>query len=53
VQPESEDVLAGLTLAQVLSVAMMLAGATWIAVIARRGKLAREPADVTALQPQP
>ena len=40
----NEDVLLGLTQAQVLSVAMMLAGGIWIARIARRGQLLREPA---------
>ena len=36
----NEDVLAGLTQAQVLSVAMILAGAVWLAAAARRGGLA-------------
>ncbi len=40
----NDDVLAGLTQAQVFSVAMMLAGGIWIARIARRGELLREPA---------
>ena len=40
----NEDVALGLTQAQLLSVAMMLAGGIWITTIARRGKLLREPA---------
>ncbi len=46
----NEDVLAGLTQAQVLSVGMMLAGAIWIARIARRGELYR---DARQGQPTP
>ncbi|MEO8091894.1 MAG: prolipoprotein diacylglyceryl transferase [bacterium] len=46
----NEDVLVGLTQAQVFSLVMMLAGGIWIAAIARRGQLQREPADTAALQ---
>jgi phosphatidylglycerol:prolipoprotein diacylglycerol transferase len=38
----NEDVFLGLTQAQVISIAMMLAGGAWIARIARRGQLYRE-----------
>jgi phosphatidylglycerol:prolipoprotein diacylglycerol transferase len=44
----NEDVAIGLTQAQILSVVMVIAGATWIAVIARRGQLLREPAGELA-----
>jgi phosphatidylglycerol:prolipoprotein diacylglycerol transferase len=39
----NEDVALGLTQAQLISVVMVVAGGTWIAVIARRGQLLREP----------
>ena len=39
----NEDVAFGLTQAQLISVVMVLAGGTWIAVIVRRGQLLREP----------
>jgi phosphatidylglycerol---prolipoprotein diacylglyceryl transferase len=39
----NEDVAAGLTQAQLISVAMIVVGATWLAVKARRGELAAEP----------
>ena len=39
----NDDVALGLTQAQLISVVMVLAGGTWIAVIARRGQLLREP----------
>jgi phosphatidylglycerol:prolipoprotein diacylglycerol transferase len=35
----NDEVLAGLTQAQLLSIAMVVAGAAWIAVKARRGEL--------------
>ena len=44
----NEDVLLGLTQAQVISVAMMLAGGIWIVRIARRGQLYR---DADAAEP--
>jgi phosphatidylglycerol:prolipoprotein diacylglycerol transferase len=44
----NEDVAIGLTQAQLFSVVMVLAGATWIIVIARRGQLLREPATAPA-----
>ena len=40
----NDEVLAGLTQAQLLSVAMMVAGGVWIATVARRGELLREAA---------
>jgi phosphatidylglycerol---prolipoprotein diacylglyceryl transferase len=46
----NEDVFIGLTQAQVFSLAMIIAGGTWIAVIASRGQLRREPAQTAALQ---
>lgn len=39
----NEDVALGLTQAQLISLAMLVAGAAWIAVRARRGSLWREP----------
>jgi phosphatidylglycerol---prolipoprotein diacylglyceryl transferase len=46
----NDEVVAGLTQAQLLSIAMIAAGAVWIAVVARKpGGLARAPAaEVTA-----
>ena len=46
----NEDVAIGLTQAQIFSLAMILAGGAWIAVIASRGQLRREPAQTEALQ---
>jgi phosphatidylglycerol:prolipoprotein diacylglycerol transferase len=41
----NDDVFLGLTEAQLLSLAMIVVGATWLAVKARRGTLARVPAS--------
>ena len=41
----NDDIALGLTQAQFLSVVMMLAGGTWIVVIARRGQLHRAPGE--------
>jgi phosphatidylglycerol---prolipoprotein diacylglyceryl transferase len=46
----NDDVAIGLTQAQIISVVMVLAGATWIAVIARRGQFVREPAGEPAAE---
>jgi phosphatidylglycerol---prolipoprotein diacylglyceryl transferase len=40
----NEDVAIGLTQAQLLSVAMIAAGAAWLLLVGRRGGLARAPA---------
>jgi phosphatidylglycerol---prolipoprotein diacylglyceryl transferase len=47
----NEEVLLGLTQAQVLSLAMMVAGGVWIARIARRDQLLREPAAGPGSEP--
>jgi len=47
----NDDVFAGLTQAQLISVAMIAAGGAWIAVIARRGQLLREPEGEPATAP--
>jgi phosphatidylglycerol:prolipoprotein diacylglycerol transferase len=41
----NDDVFLGLTEAQLLSLAMIVVGAVWLAVKARRGTLARAPAS--------
>ena len=46
----NEDVALGLTQAQLISVVMVLAGGTWIAVITRRGQLLREPTAAPAAE---
>jgi phosphatidylglycerol---prolipoprotein diacylglyceryl transferase len=46
----NEDVALDLTQAQLISVVMVLAGAAWITVIARRGQLLREPAAAPAAE---
>jgi phosphatidylglycerol:prolipoprotein diacylglycerol transferase len=46
----NEDVALGLTQAQLISVAMVIIGGTWIAVITRRGQLLREPAGAPAAE---
>jgi phosphatidylglycerol:prolipoprotein diacylglycerol transferase len=46
----NEDVALGLTQAQLISIVMVIAGGAWIAVIARRGQLLREPAGEPAAQ---
>jgi phosphatidylglycerol:prolipoprotein diacylglycerol transferase len=40
----NDEVVAGLTQAQLLSIAMIAAGAVWVAVVAQRGGLGRVPA---------
>ena len=47
----NEDVLLGLTQAQLLSLAMIVAGGVWIIRIARRGQLLREPAAEPGSEP--
>jgi phosphatidylglycerol:prolipoprotein diacylglycerol transferase len=45
----NDEILAGLTQAQLFSLAMMLAGGTWLLVKSRRGELwAQPPAEATA-----
>jgi phosphatidylglycerol---prolipoprotein diacylglyceryl transferase len=49
----NEDVLLGLTQAQVISIAMMLAGGIWIARVARRGELLRAETGGAAAEETP
>jgi phosphatidylglycerol---prolipoprotein diacylglyceryl transferase len=46
----NDEIVAGLTQAQLISIAMMLAGATWLVVMARRGGLARAPGSASPAQ---